>query len=101
MANEGKRTDCEQIYVSSVLPRRGTQYMVMIHKVNEMLERVCGEEGFSFLDHGDITMEHICGDGIHPNQYGNTILKMNILSCFEGFNPYLTSFYDFYELSCS
>ena len=101
MAMEGRNFGCNEIYVSSILPRWGSHHMKMITKVNGMLRTVCAEEGLTFLDHGDITMDHICGDGIHPNKYGSAILKMNILSCFKNFNPYLTTFYDFYESAFS
>ena len=50
-----------------------------------------------FMDQGDITVDHISADGIHPNFHGSTILKMNILSVFSSFNPYLCTFGEEYE----
>ena len=48
------------------------------------------------MDQSEILSCHISMDGIHPNFYGSTILKMNILSCFYTFNPYFTDFdYDY------
>ena len=99
MAQNGKQMGCQKIFISSVLVRWGKQYDNVIIRVNEILRRVCGEEGFFYLDHSDVTTAHLCGDGLHPNSYGTVILKMNILSCFNSFNPYLSSFYDFYEES--
>ena len=99
MADEGRKSGCENVFVSSVLPRGGSgwnRYEEIINRVNDMLKHLCGVHDFFFLDHAAVSPRHICRDGIHPNRYGTTILKMNILSCFKGFNPYLTSFYDEY-----
>ena len=97
MALEGKKHGCNEIFVSSILTRKERKYIGMINRVNGMIENVCQEMGLNFLNHFIITNDHICGDGLHPNASGTTILKMNILSCFPGFNPYLTSFYEDYE----
>ena len=97
MAMEGRKHGCKEVFVSSVLTRWEQQYITTIDRVNLLLERVCRGEGVNFLNHCDITKDHICGDGLHPNANGTTVLKMNILSCFDGFNPYLTSFYTDYE----
>ena len=97
MAMEGRKHGCREIFVSSVLTRWEQQYTTTIDRVNASLERLCKAEGVNFLDHSDITKDHICGDGLQPNGDGTTVLKMNILSCFDGFNPYLTSFYTDYE----
>ena len=94
---EGRKHGCGETYVSSILTRREYKYVGTINRINGMLERVCNGEGVKFLDHSDVKVDHICGDGLHPNVNGTTILKMNILSCFEGFNPYFTNFYRDYE----
>ena len=88
---------CKDLFVSSILTRPNQQLRVIIDRVNGMLERVCKGEGVNFLDHHHVTVDHICGDGLHTNMNGTTVLKMNILSCFDGFNMYLTSFYEDYE----
>ncbi len=82
---------------NSVLVQWGKHYENIIKRVNDILQRVCGEEGFHYLDHSEVTTSHLCGDGLHPNGHGTVILKMNILYCFNTFNPYLTNFFDFYE----
>ena len=97
MAMKGKKNGCKERFVSSILTRREQRHRVTINRVNAMLERVCKGEGVNFLDHHDVNVDHICGHGLHPNMNGTTVLKMNILSCFDGFNPYLTSFYPDYE----
>ena len=59
------------------------------------------EENFVFMDNSDFTIAHIASDGIHPNFFGTTILKMNTLSVFSTFNPYLCDFVNDYERALS
>ena len=101
MAEEGKKAGCQSIFVSSVLPRRGRQYERTIDRINAMLKECCCMQGYEYLDHGDVSLRHLCNDGIHPNSFGTAILRMNILSCFDGFNPYRTSFFGQYESAFS
>ena len=93
MGEEGKKAGCSSIHVSSILPRWDMQYGRTISRINAMLQQMCWSEGYEYLDHGEVSLDHICGDGLHPNSKGTAILKMNILSCFERFNPYLTDFF--------
>ena len=51
------------------------------------------------MDQSDISSDHVSSDGVHLNFYGQTLLKMNILSCFNTFNPYFNDFENDYELS--
>ena len=51
------------------------------------------------MDQSDITSAHISMDGVHLNFYGQTILKYNILSVFNTFNPYFTDFERDYDTS--
>ena len=62
--------------------------------MNNILELMCREEGFLYLDHSDITTRHISKDGHHPDKYGIVILKINLLKCFFTFNPFQCDFYD-------
>ena len=87
----------KKIHISSILPRWGFQYRNAIVRVNNLLQQRCVDENFLFMDHSDITPAHISGDGIHPNFYGSTILKMNILSVFNSFNPFLCDFSQDYD----
>ena len=59
----------------------------------------CVAEHFVYLDQSGITLDHISSDGIHPNHYGSTILKYNILNTFRTFNPRLFDFKEEYENS--
>ena len=97
IARYARKVGTQRIFVSSVLIQWGEQYQRLIKKVNNLLEYMCRLEGFIYLDHGDISSNHICQDGLHPNGYGKAILKMNILKCFTSFNPYFNDFYSSYE----
>ena len=85
------------VFISSLLIRVGYEYQNMIKRINVLLERFCGEEGFNFINHSDIATAHIGYDGLHVNKYGRSILKMNLLCCFTSFNPYLCNFIQFFE----
>ena len=87
--------------MSSILPRRGYKFRGVVEKVNELLYMVCIAEEFLFMDHVDFTLAHIDTDGIHPNHYGSAILKYNILSVFDTFNPIFMDFKeDYYSSFC-
>ena len=75
----------------------GTYMRNIIQRVNILLEERCIKEGFVFIDNSDITVAHLSKDGLHPNFYGFTILKMNILKSFPNFNPYICDFLGTYE----
>lgn len=89
----------KKIYISGILVRKGYQYKNVTPRVNNLLQSMCSDENFVYIDQSDITTGHISGDGIHPNFYGTTVLKYNILSIFPTFNPYLSDFDDDYERS--
>ena len=97
IAHEAKKVNAEKICVCSVLVRHGHQFKNLVSRINILLEARCNENGYTFVNNSDITEQHICGDGIHPNRYGQVILKMNILLCFYSFNPYFNTFREFYE----
>ena len=91
-----RKVGADKIFVSAVMVRHGPQYRNPVARVNNLLQRRCSEEGFFFMDQSDITSRHISNDGVHLNFFGQQILKMNILSCFNTFNPYLSDFeYDY------
>ena len=96
IARTARDAGAEKVHISGILVRHGRQYQNAIKRINQLLEVRCSEEGFIYMDQSEILPCHISMDGIHPNFYGTTILKMNILSCFYTFNPYFTDFdYDY------
>ena len=101
IARTARDVGADKIYISSVMVRHGQHYRNPVIRVNNLLQRRCSEEGFLYMDQSDISSSHISMDGVHLNFYGQTILKMNILSCFNTFNPYLNDFvYDYDESLC-
>ena len=72
-----------------------------MRRVNDLLYMACVAEHFVYLDQSGITMDHISSDGIHPNSYGSTILKYNILSVFDTFDRDLMDFRNDYEWAIS
>ena len=87
----------QKIFISGVMVRWGHQYRNAITRVNNFLQSRCSDEGFLFMDQGDITTAHISGDGIHLNYHGTTVLKMNLLLTFNSFNPYICTFDEEYD----
>ena len=96
-----RESGAKKIFISDILVRWGRKYDNIIIRVNNLLRRMCLEENFMYIDQSDITLDHISFDGIHPNFYGRNVLKMNIMLCFNSFNPYFTDFGYDYERSIS
>ena len=99
IARSAREAGASKVFVSAVMVRHGQQYRNPVRRVNNLLERRCSEEGFFYMDQSDVTSSHISMDGVHLNFHGQTILKYNILSTFNTFNPYFTDFEDDYESS--
>ena len=99
IARMARKVGADKIFVSAIIVRHGHQYCNPVTRVNNLLQTRCSEEGFYFMDQSDISPRHISGDGVHLNFYGQTVLKMNILSCFNTFNPYFNDFEYDYERS--
>ena len=96
IARTARAKGAQKIHVSAILVRHGYQYKNPIKRINNLLQSTCATEGFLFMDQSDISSSHISVDGVHPNFYGQTLLKMNILNCFHTFNPYFIDFeYDY------
>ena len=99
IARCARSTGARKFYVSGILVRHGFHYQNIVIRVNRLLEERCREEQFIYMDQSDISSRHISIDGIHPNFFGQTILKRNILECFNTFNPYFSDFDHDYERS--
>ena len=99
IAQSARDAGASKVFVSAVMVRHGQQYRNPIMRVNTLLQKRCSETGFYFMDQSDITSSHVSMDGVHLNFYGQTILKHNILSVFNTFNPYFTDFEDDYDRS--
>ena len=99
IARTAREFGAYRVYVSGIMTRHGQQYKNPIARVNNLLQYRCSLEGFLYMDQSDISSDHVSSDGVHLNFHGQTLLKMNILSCFNTFNPYFNDFENDYELS--
>ena len=99
IARAARQCGAKKVFVSSILPRRGHQYRAAVAEVNDLLFMACLAEEFIFMDHPHITLAHISPDGVHPNHYGTSILKFNILSTFRTFDRYSFDFMEDYQKS--
>ena len=97
IARKAKFYGADKVYIASILERRGLHYKNIISRINEKLYMSCLEKGYNFIDNSDIVLDYISRDGIHPNEQGHCILKMNILKCMYSFNPYFCDFTNYYE----
>ena len=86
-----------KVHISAIMARHGYQYKNPIIRINNLLQYRCSLEGFHYMDQSEISSDHVSSDGVHLNFFGLTVLKMNILSCFHTFNPYLNDFLQDYE----
>ena len=97
IARAARANGVKKIHVSSVLVRRGFAYRDVVDKVNDVLYMACLAENFIFMNQSAISLDHIDSDGIHPNFYGSTILKFNILGAFRTFDRNRMTFWSDYE----
>ena len=49
-------------------------------EVNHLLKTLCTEEDIEFIDNENVTLEHICNDGVHLNFKGVILLGNNYLN---------------------
>ena len=53
--------------------------------MNEKLRKICQENGFHFIDNGNISIEHIWTDGVHLLESGKVIIANNLIRHFNNF----------------
>ena len=99
--NIGRRAvkhGAKRIVISGLVIRKwNSNINQVIGSINRLVQDMCKEEGFYFIDQTDIERQHLWKDGLHLNQNGSYIFRMNIMKFFNTFNPYLCSFGDHYE----
>ena len=99
--NIGRRAvkhGAKRIVISGLVIRKWNSHInQVIGSINRLVQDMCKEEGFYFIDQTDIERQHLWKDGLHLNQNGSYIFRMNIMNFFNTFNPYLCSFGDYYE----
>jgi lysophospholipase L1-like esterase len=69
-----------RVLISSVLPRKNSDFQCNRHQLNNILKARCEEHGFQFVANSDIILRpHICWDGVHLNAEGSDLLRINLL----------------------
>ena len=68
------------VLISSVLPRSDALFQGNRHRLNIILRELCEENGFMFVENGDIVLRaHGHHDGVHLNKDGSELLHRNLL----------------------
>ena len=74
------RLGVENVLISSVLPRKHSDFQGNRHRLNKMLKEMCESNGLVFIDNNDIVLrEHVSHDGVHLNCAGTNLLRDNLL----------------------
>ena len=98
IARKAPKYGVQRIVVSGLFVRKtNTVITNCIKEVNRLLEKKCADEGFIYMNQPDIVVGHLWRDNLHLNNYGLTILKMNILQNFLSFNYDNCTFKSEYE----
>ena len=80
-----RKYNVEEIYVSSILPRKQFYMQKRRDKLNKILSGLCDEHGFVFINNNNITLnEHIGTDGVHLNSDGTDLLSKNFIDHLNG-----------------
>ena len=71
----------DRIYISSVLPRSNSNFQGNRHRLNKMLEQLCEENDFTFINNSNIVLRpHGHYDGVHLNEEGSHLLHENFVN---------------------
>ena len=74
----------QEIYISSVLPRKVSYMQRRGNELNDILKSLCYLHNFTFIDNYNITHEHLLQDGVHLSNFGSDILANNFLDLLNG-----------------
>ena len=69
------------IIISSLTPNRSLYAQRRINTINDTLQSLCIEKGFTYVDQYELYRdEHLWKDGIHLNDHGKIILEENYIN---------------------
>ena len=70
-----------KVFIASILPRAFGEFQGNRHMLNQILEEMCLENDFKFIDNSDVVIlrNHVSRDGVHLNSSGCRVLTDNIL----------------------
>jgi len=67
----------DDIFISSILPRKDVECKQLILEVNDALKNMCNFNGFKFISNNNINDSFLHGDDIHLNSVGSHLLATN------------------------
>ena len=74
-----KSFNVNEVFVSSVLCQNETILSNQINRTNELLNKLCKENGFIYISNSNITPSHLSKYGIHLNDIGTFKLGDNFV----------------------
>ena len=74
-----KSFNVKELFISSVLCQNEAILSNQVNRTNELLNKLCKENGFIYISNSNITPSHLSKDGVHLNDIG-TLSKEIILS---------------------
>ena len=71
----------ENVFISGV-PIRSRRYVQKrVHELNGILQDMCVQKGFMYIDNSNINTTHLLDDGVHLSYDGTIVLANNYLNC--------------------
>ena len=75
------KTDRNSVMISSIT-KRDDKWNDKGSKVNHLLKSKASDLGLGFIDHSNISLNHLNGSGLHLNSIGTAALARNFLKAF-------------------
>ena len=76
----GKRHNIPVVTISSLFVRKNYEKNRYTQEVNEILKTKCADEGFKYIDQGNIKRNDISSDNLHLDDSGISKLRTNLLN---------------------
>ena len=73
------------VFISSIIRNRNHRKQLLIDELNAKLKQKCETQGFIFIEHNNIRIDHLWKDGIHLNEPGKEILANNFIDYLNDF----------------
>ena len=81
----------KEVFISSVLCQNEVILSNQINLTNELLNKLCKENGFIYISNSNITPSHLSKDGIHLNDIGTFKLGDNFIKHVNVSSSYLNA----------
>ena len=74
-----KSISVKEVFIASVLCQNEMILSNQINRTNELLNKLCKENGFTYISNSNITPLHLFKDGIHLNDIGTFKIEDNFV----------------------